>query len=547
LIGAVITLFREDSDGGTISFTRSDRRGTYSLSDLTPGLYHLQVSREGYQPLTNSSVRIEAGRAVTFNIILQEFLGLLSGEPDPRNWDLKTVVRSTADRRLIFRDLPFPAAASEPESTFSRGAALELATTSGFGGENYFVSPSSGQYGTVSNFAYTEPITESGRMVFSGQLNTGADSFWQVRNTFHYRTDPDRDMRFSVGYGRLGLNSTAFSAVTHPAQFLAQDPVVRDSGVQFLDVGLGGRSQILEGLSLDYGMDLSRVYYGSTKSYLSPYFELVLSPADTWSVKAAMASRRASDANTVLLPDGAPLNMTMPIYLAKLDGQLQLSQFRHSELAVEKTLPDRTSIEVAVYEDHMSGPGIPFLVTTILPAERSSTVAQLREDQSYQHGIRMVANRRILDFLAGSIAYVYGTGMAFSADGASITSDQLARNLLDYMQRSYYHSLTGHLHANFRRTRTSVTAILRWYPGTPITPIDLFADRYDVLTKGVNFSIRQPLPIPEFLGSVGRWEALVDVRNLFEQGADHIRTSDGGVELSRNPRSLRFGLNLNLY
>jgi hypothetical protein len=64
------------------------------------------------------------------------------------------------------------------------------------------------------------------------------------------------------------------------------------------------------------------------------------------------------------------------------------------------------------------------------------------------------------------------------------------------------------------------------------------------MTKGVNFRVRQVIPIPEFMGS-GRWEALVDVRNLFDQGFDHVRTKDGEVLLTRNPRSLRFGLNLN--
>ena len=53
--------------------------------------------------------------------------------------------------------------------------------------------------------------------------------------------------------------------------------------------------RFLEGLSVDYGFDLTRVYSGATKSFLSPYFQLVLTPADTWLLKTAMASRRVSD------------------------------------------------------------------------------------------------------------------------------------------------------------------------------------------------------------------------------------------------------------
>ena len=552
LAGAVITLFRENGEGGTLSFTRSDRRGAYSIANLSPGSYYLQVSRAGYHPLTNSNISIDSGKIITLNVVLQTFVDLISAEPDPRNWDLKSVVRSTSDRRLIFRDLPVSGTDDSPqpvaeEPTFTRGAALEVATNSGMGSENYFVSPSSGQNGVISNFAYTEPVAGSGRVIFSGQLNSGSDSFWQVRDTFHYRTEPGRDLSFSVGYGRLGLNDAGMSSLAQPAEFLNRDPSVRDSGVQLLDVGFAGRSQFLEGLSVDYGFDLTRVYSGATKSFLSPYFQVVLTPADTWFLKAAMASRRASDSNTVFLPDGEPLNLTQPIYIAKIDGVLHLSQFKHGEIAVEKTLPGHASIEVAVYEDRMNGPGIPFLVTAISPGNEDTMVAQLREDQTAQHGLRIVANRRILDFLTGSVAYVYGTGTAMRVDGSSVSSEELARDLLAYMHRSYYHSFTSQLNASFRKTHTNVTAIVRWYPGTPITPIDLFTDRADVLTKGVNLMVRQALPFPEFMSSVGRWEALVDLRNLFDQGNPLIPTSDGELVLTRNPRSLRFGLNLNLY
>lgn len=552
LAGAVITLFRENGEGGTLSFTRSDRRGAYSIANLSPGSYYLQVSRAGYHPLTNSNVSIASGKIVTLNVVLQTFVDLISAEPDPRNWDLKSVVRSTSDRRLIFRDLPVSGTDDSPqpvaeEPTFTRGAALEVATSSGMGSENYFVSPSSGQNGVISNFAYTEPVAGSGRVIFSGQLNSGSDSFWQVRDTFHYRTEPGRDLSFSVGYGRLGLNDAGMSSLAQPAEFLNRDPSVRDSGIQLLDVGFAGRSQFLEGLSVDYGFDLTRVSSGATKSFLSPYFQVVLTPADTWFLKAAMASRRASDSNTVFLPDGEPLNLTQPIYIAKIDGVLHLSQFKHGEIAVEKTLPGHASIEVAVYEDRMNGPGIPFLVTAISPGNEDTMVAQLREDQTAQHGLRVVANRRFLDFLTGSVAYVYGTGTAMRVDGRSVSSEELARDLLAYMHRSYYHSFTSQLNASFRKTHTNVTAIVRWYPGTPITPIDLFTDRADVLTKGVNLMVRQALPFPEFMSSVGRWEALVDLRNLFDQGNPLIPTSDGELVLTRNPRSLRFGLNLNLY
>jgi hypothetical protein len=159
----------------------------------------------------------------------------------------------------------------------------------------------------------------------------------------------------------------------------------------------------------------------------------------------------------------------------------------------------------------------------------------------------MAFNRRMLDFLNGSIAYAYGTGSSVSPADPALSSEALAAGLLSFMQRQYYHSLTGQLSAVFPRTHTNVTTVVRWYPGYSLMPIDLFADRADMLSKGFNFSIRQPIPLPEFMGTSGRWEALVDVRNFFDQGRQMIPASDGQLLITRNPRSLRFGINLNLY
>jgi hypothetical protein len=90
-------------------------------------------------------------------------------------------------------------------------------------------------------------------------------------------------------------------------------------------------------------------------------------------------------------------------------------------------------------------------------------------------------------------------------------------------------------------------ATVRWYPGSPISPIDPFADRLDAFTKGMSFSFRQSIPMPEFMGYTGHWQALVDIRNPFDQGKNFIPTSDGSLTLTRNPRTLRFGLNLNFF
>jgi hypothetical protein len=102
----------------------------------------------------------------------------------------------------------------------------------------------------------------------------------------------------------------------------------------------------------------------------------------------------------------------------------------------------------------------------------------------------------------------------------------------------------GSINTKISRTNTDMSATLRWYPGNPATPIDLFSDRMDTEGKGVAFCVRQLIPLPEFLYGAGHWVALVDVRNLFDQGRYVIPTNDGVLVLTPNPRYVRFGLNL---
>ena len=562
LLGAVVTIFKQDNRGGTISFTRSDRTGAYAITNLSPGAYYVQVTRDGYQPITNSNVKIAPGKTTAVDIVLQEFLDFVVGVPDARNWDVKAVMRSTSDRRLIFRhagdegesaSLPsgLPVDLGDgftPSGRFARGAAVNVASSSALSSENYAVFPSFGHNGIVSNFAFAEPVGAHARMIFSGQLNSGYDSLWRVRNTFHYRPESGRDLKFSMGYGRLSLNGPNIgNVVGRPTQFFAQDAELRESGAQTVVVGMEARNKVLDPVELEYGFDYSRVHFGSTKGVFSPHLQVVITPAESWTLRAGMTSRRVSDNSLVMLPDGDLLNLMEPTYLAQIDGELHLSEFKHTEASLAKALADETFAEVAVYQDRMEGPGTPFVVTRRTSAGRHNQVAQIRQDQAGQRGLRVAMNHRFLDFLSGSIAYVYGSATTLASPDETFPSEILARRLLDHMQRSYFHGLTSQVDARFPRTKTQVTTIVRWHPGYTLTPIDPFADRKDTLTKSVNFFVRQVIPLPEFMGTVGRWEALLDVRNLLDQGREHFRTTDGDLILSRNPRAVRFGLNLNFY
>jgi len=159
--------------------------------------------------------------------------------------------------------------------------------------------------------------------------------------------------------------------------------------------------------------------------------------------------------------------------------------------------------------------------------------------------MRLTVNRKVNYYLDGSVTYIYGGATSLSPGDERLTSSQLVENLPSYMQKHYQHSITGQLNAIIPGTKTVVLAAMRWNSGNPLTPLDWFSDRMDIGTKSTNFETRQSIPLPEFFGTSGKWEVLLELRNMLNQGREILSASNGEIVLNRYPRSLRCGINLN--
>jgi len=541
---AIIKIYREMRQGEAVSVARSDSRGFFRAV-LAPGTYYLQVSHQGYQPVTTAKFAVDASRTVSLDIILQDIITFISNEDDPRNWDLKSVMRSTSDRRLIFRIAPEGDAevCEDGDPGFYRSGAMSLASSTSLGSESYLIGPQASQDGVSSNFAFTEPVGPRSRMILSGQMDYSFGSFWRVRDTYNYRPDNDHDYRISVGYGRMNVSYPQSSSLS--SQVLSQEFDPRESAVETLAVGLEGKTKYLDLLTVKYGFDYSHLNDGTARSFLYPSVQFLLTPTEKWSLQTSVTSQRMSDLNTIVLPDGELLNLSEPTLITVVDSHVTMSQIRHSEFSALRTLTPDTTLEFAVYQDSIQGPGLPLMVTTITPLQERSHVIEMNEDHSSQKGMRITVKRKITENLSGSVGYVYGDAASISNTGPVMSSEQLDGSLANFVRQRYQHSITGGLRAIVPVTKTNILATVRWYSGNLLTPADWFSDRMEIGTKSANLEIRQAVPLPEFWGTTGRWEILVDLRNILDQGRMILATSDGEIVLNRNPRSLRFGLNLN--
>lgn len=523
---------------------RSNRSGFFRSTHLAPGTYYLQISREGYRSVATSSFEVKPNRTTSLDITLPDLIQFLSKEDDPRNWDLKTVMRSSSDRRMIFRNLP--ASISDTETTkeapFSRNGTMSVASNASLGSHLSPARPQTSQNGVLTNFAFVEPLSRRSRMIFSGQFDYGRNSIWRVWDTFHYRPDNAHDYKVTLGYGRMHLN---YPGEELESQFPSTETGPQESGLQTLAFGVEGNSKIFDLLAVNYRFDYSHLRYKTNRSFVHPSLKIVLTPLDGWRFTTSFASRRESDKNSVMLSSGEVLNLSDPTLITVIGDNVSMSQVRHSEIAVEKTFTPATTLEVALYRDDIYGPGIPFMVTAITSEEHTSTILNLNEDRSRQQGMRITLNRRMFTHLKGSFAYGYGEATGISDIDGSLSIDSPNGDFLEYAQQQYHHSITGQLDASIPDTYTNLLVTLHWYPGNPISPIDWFSDSMDIGSKSLNFKIRQSIPMQSFLINPSRLEFLLDLRNIFNQGEEVLQASDGILVLSRNPRSLRFGLNLN--
>jgi hypothetical protein len=538
---AIIRIVGEAKDGEFLSIARTDSLGFFKSVKLTPGAYYLQISRQGYLPVTTTRFILDPGKTTSLDIVLEDFIGYVAKDDDPRNWDPKTVLRSTSDRRLIFRDLSGDVGVDDGIASFSRSGAMNIASNTALDGDNFMARPQSSQTGVSSNFAIAEPLSQHSRMILSGQLDFGRGTFWRIRNTYNYRPDGDHDYKLSVGYGQMNVNYPGSSAIS--SQMLSADSGLRESGVRTLAFGIEGSTNFLDLLSVKYGFDYSHLHYGNSRSFFFPAVQILLQPAEGWSIQTSFASRRMSDTNCVQLPDGEILDLSEPTLITMVGNRVSMSQIRHSEIAARREITQNTALELAVYQDRTQGPGLPVMITTITPTERRSEVVEMNEDHSSQRGVRVTIRRKIAENLQASVDYVYGDALTISGIGL-VSDEQLEGRLAGYLDQHSQHSITGRVNATIPYIKTGVLATVRWYPGNPLTPVDWFSDRMDIGTKSTNFELRQAIPLPDFIGTSGRWEILVDLRNVLNQGREVLPTKDGEIVLNRNPRSLRFGLNL---
>ena len=179
LPGIIISIVNTARNNLLPILARTNNEGVVRFSDLAIGLYKLDIKSADFRTPSRNLIQIFPDRTITVTLVLQKLVGFEDGFKP--NLGIKALLRSSSLKRLIFRDMPGMPSDHGDERIFER-AVFQLSNSSGLGGDSFSV-PGDSWSGMTSSFAVVNSMGEAGDYIFSGQLNSGQDSMWRLKNT----------------------------------------------------------------------------------------------------------------------------------------------------------------------------------------------------------------------------------------------------------------------------------------------------------------------------------------------------------------------------
>jgi len=562
LAGARIQVSYNLDFSNTLLAATTNKNGQFSLDAVLPGQYFLRVAQQGYQPTIKAPVSVQAGKTTYLNLILQSLVHL--GNPDdPANWDFKTVLRSAQGRRMIFREketvLPTEALKLPPVNAtglfgqadrsaqpFQRAASVELSSSDPSAGGDNYTFPSPALSGIKSNFGFSEPMGTDSRYVFAGQINSGYDSLWKVKNQVDFKLSESQVLTLAVDYSRLGFTAPRISTLLDPKQTLTRDTefVNNQATFQSLTLGVGNYWRFWDPVTLFYGVDMALLKGQTTRAFVIPNLEIIIQPTEKTAVRAVMSGKRLTENESIRLSGNESISLAQPFQLARINDTVSVGKSLHYDVSLARKLPLQTTLELGAFKDRFSGDPLPLMASWKEVVGKSNPFPfYMARENGNSEGMRVVVNRQFLEFLRSSIAYVYGTSPTLQGFDVLITGEAFPE---PRTAKTLFHTVTTRLDADLPQTNTRISTSFRWVFGTPLGPLDPFSD-YDNLGSGnSHFSIRQVVPVPNLWGVSGKWEVLVDMRNFLKSDDPRLQLPQGKLFILRQPRTIRFGISFRM-
>lgn len=543
LLGATVAVLESNIEKKEVKRVRTDAQGRF-VASVDPGAYLLRAAADGFIPrsthvVLNPSVKT----SYDFKLRSKDTLVQKRGDRDDYRWiwwgvpppAMKYDEGGVGDDEEETEDLP-------ADQTERRGL---LARSSLRGMAQFMAVSSNGSAGTAgsdffgTNFAVAGSLGGNVDMAFIGQRGVGDLAPQRLAAMASVRPSLAHRVQAMIDYDQIGP-SRSFNPETLAPPHGPLAAALASDQLDQLTVSATDSWQVLRPLLLIYGFNYSR-FMGEVNNRYSilPRLAAQFSPASSWQINAAVTP-------------GSDHRLNSPEGFNSEDIQTQFESESTEVAGGASPVPDRsqrfefgvehsfregeTSIEASVFYDLISGHGVGLLT---LPLEASPDVqSQLREvvNQIAQmdgdaRGGRVMLHHRINNRLSAAAGYSFGRGSKLNnAPISSLSPAQLFKD-------GFFQVATAKLDLDLSdRTGTRISTVIRLSPSAVVFAIDPFAGRLSVYDPNVNIYVTQELPS---FGLPGRWEALVDFRNLLNQSPG---VEDGALQLARAGRIVRGGL-----
>jgi hypothetical protein len=282
-----------------------------------------------------------------------------------------------------------------------------------------------------------------------------------------------------------------------------------------------------------YGFEFARFTEGAAGTSVLPRFGFAVDAGARTRLFAGLEPGTTSDEQSRVNLESGEIVLAEPKPVAMgAEGQPIPDRSYRLQFGAEQVLSEKSSVEMMAFFDTVSGHGVGLLA---IPSSTSSIDPRLQveEQAGRTRGVRVVYKRKVNSVLEGRVGYAFGQGQYLDSRGISEPAHLFSNAL--------FHVVSAKVDANFVRTGTRLSTVLRFAPNEAIFAVDPFQGQMTTFDPNVSVSFAQALPSPGFVP--GHLEAVIDLRNLLDQQAS---VSDERQELvaSRFNRLVRVGLSL---
>jgi len=497
VMGAVVMVVASPMNVERIALT--DKDGSFSIANLFAGQYSVKVSMSHFLPAMKQGVVLSSGGTAVLTVNLQNALDVVRravAREKSQSDDIVWTLRSSRSTQPVLRLMD---TSQSPD---------DARTSLGPDYSGYFqlysksVESSSGTTeGVESQFSVTMPLAAKSRVNVHGQFN---ESPMQPRGIgASYDFVPANRHKAEIGVD-----------VRQGALFM--DPLQSDM-LREVQIRYGEELQWSDHLVLNYGAEAGRVGTASAVNYLRPRFGLswVPQPRTTLTLTASTQAPNTPEDSvrgrdyfdrTLIVPPG-------------------LERYSHGELGVTRIIGENVEFTAAAFRDRTDTASL--FVST---ADGRHSILLLDTSNLPSQGFRVNVNRKFRSFEAG-VGYTAVNGVGIEGSAASFD------DMKEQLYRRKFHSVAGRFKAEIAPTQTEITAVYRWTSGDSASRLDPYQRLMEYNDPTLSLTIAQNLPTWRMLP--GRFQAILDARNLLDQAFGSSRT-----QIGQYPRLVKGGINI---